>query len=340
MGSASSASTYRVPTTLEVLYALPTDSLMSIVGEAVQAAMPCVLAAALVFMPPSAHAAEAFSRSLVHVVPPAAAECAFAVHFEAVAWALLWSLADSPLDVPANAAALGLRSFAVGLHDSRPLRVAPSVVVKTPAVRKAVLGLADLFAAATSGASVVASSGSKSNAAIVGGAVSRPWTNIDVSGHVPDFAFLGPLSSASGYLAILPDRCGGGDAECARARPFARTLIGPMEVVLQRYLLMFFSKLSSLLVARSVPTGAKARALVALQRLLVRVGGGGADSKLDKHVPTVLALLRLALTPPAQAPLRIAAAAVWLNFTQLLSDGALRQYLPILATGARFSMWG
>jgi hypothetical protein len=72
---------------------------------------------------------------------------------------------------------------------------------------------------------------------------------------------------------------------------------------------MFFSKLSSLLVARSVPPGAKARALVALQRLLVRVGGGGADSTLDKHVPTVLALLRLALTPPATAPLRVAAAA-------------------------------
>jgi hypothetical protein len=159
---------------------------------------------------------------------------------------------------------------------------------------------------------------------------------MDLAQRVPDVVLFVPLSVSARYLLDLPrrlrfatadQRAAMGRDEVPRAREAARHLISPMELLLQRYFLLLLSKLSHLLNRPAGSTAVKLRALIVLQRVLVRVAG---DSKLDKHVSSILALLKLALAQPA---LRVPAACVWLTFVTLLSDSALRQYLGTLALG-------
>jgi hypothetical protein len=64
-------------------------------------------------------------------------------------------------------------------------------------------------------------------------------------------------------------------------RPVLRLSRQPLDILLVRYLLMLLASLSSTLSKVSEPVHVKARALVVLQRILIRVGG---QDKLDKHV--------------------------------------------------------
>lgn len=155
--------------------------------------------------------------------------------------------------------------------------------------------------------------------------------NLDLSQHIADNIFIVPLSVSFRYLHDLPLRiqAQGYDSlkeEVKLTVESARRLVSPLELVLQRYFLLLISKLAHLLNRPHENYRTKLHGLIVLQRILLRVSG----DKLEKHVPAILALLKLAL---AQPPLRIAAACVWSTFVSLLSDSALRQHLSILVLG-------
>ena len=96
----------------------------------------------------------------------------------------------------------------------------------------------------------------------------------------------------------------------------------PLELMLQRHLLLLLYKLSSIVSRPSETQAAKARALVILQRLIVRVRGG---DKLDKFFPSISALLKLALGQKTQV-LTLQVVAIWDALVRLLSKPTLTTY--------------
>jgi hypothetical protein len=256
---------------------------------------------------------------------------------------LVWHLGDDPTDSPLNRAALALRQFAFFARNSHRFEL-PKLFKPDP-IKRAVKQLADAFQTTKCddnlGSTInvfpyFLSSASTSPLPKSGFSTKGAPTIFDVDKKKCDeeIEFLTSLSVASRYLLDLRIRFESKEGiiddnlreELGRARENACSLISPMEHLFQRYFLMLTSKLSHVL-KKSEDISTKLRTLIVLQRILVRVCG---DQKLDKHIPAILALLKLALGEPA---LRLAACSIWVTFVSLLSPSALRSYLPVFALG-------
>lgn len=302
----------------------------------------------LLLTPSNPEFANAITQSLIRTLPEKWRGVDFkeklADHvFDNVLMSLVWHLGDDPTDSPLNRAALALRQFAFFARNSHRFEL-PKLFKPDP-IKRAVKQLAEAFLSSKS--LTDDRSGSVFPHLIASAGTSPPPRHSKSGGSMPmivdapekkkcddEIEFLMSLSVASRYLLDLRVRveakkgviddhlCG----ELSRARENACSLISPMEHLFQRYFLMLTSKLSHVL-KKSEDVSTKLRTLIVLQRILVRVCG---DQKLDKHIPAILALLKLALGEPS---LRLAACSIWVTFVSLLSPSALRSYLPVFALG-------
>ena len=255
-------------------------------------------------------------------------------HFQPILHLLAWNLAEDPLDSGVSRSGLALRIFA-NLLAGDPRRLELPVTFPLSRMRqaardisaplRALLGDAPASpAAAGSWAAPAAGAASSARSSkIAPGAQSgsklNSHTDLSVPGRIAELAEVSFM-----LIRISVSKVAGpglSDTQYAALRELSSLLHGPVDMLLQRYLLMLLSSLSATLSKASEPVHVKARALVVLHRLITRVGG---LDKLDKHVPSIIALLKLAQTYSA---LVLPACAIWELIVRMLSKATLRSYL-------------
>ena len=251
--------------------------------------------------------------------------------FQEIFQMLTWNLAEPHIDSAVSRASLGLRIFANLLADSRRLDLSKtfSLARMQQAARDIsaplhlLIGEISPVHAATIGAwrSSPSSTGRHPRAAMATSGKVESSTILPIPERIAELAEVSFLLIRSSVAQLSSATACPSDSQFASLRNSSSLLCMPLDVLLQRYLLMLLSMLSSTLSKATEPVHVKASALLVLQRLLVRVGG---QDKLDKHVPSIMALLKLAQTSPA---LIVPACAVWESFVHLLSKQTLKAYL-------------
>lgn len=209
--------------------------------------------------------------------------------FQSILQLLAWNLADDVVDSGINRAGLAMRTFAnllagdarrMELSVTFPLSRMRQAAREISVPLRALIGEPPARGGAAGGWAAPPPSTSSRSAKAGSGGGSKSEPELSVPERIAELADVSYMLIRAS-VAKAPAGPPLSEAQYSTVRELSSLLFMPLDILLVRYLLMLLASLSSTLSKTSEPVHVKARALVVLQRILVRVGG---QDKLDKHV--------------------------------------------------------